>query len=66
MSKLMKNGRIAWPVVSAVLFSTVTILLTDYLWRMLQAPIATVAVTGAVILIAGNIAIILAKRSIPL
>lgn len=58
------DGRIAWPVVLAALFSTVIILATDFAWRTVQAPLSLVGGAGVLLLLAGNAAIfILGARS---
>jgi hypothetical protein len=59
---MLKDHRISWPLFLAVLFSTVTLLVTDYAWRMMQAPVATLAVIGLAVLVGGNLAIFLAGR----
>jgi hypothetical protein len=40
-----------------VVFSTMTVLATDYAWRMMQAPILNIASIGLIVLAAGNLAI---------
>ena len=58
------DGRIAWPVVLAALFSTVIILATDFAWRTVQAPVLLIGVAAIALLLAGNAAIfILGARS---
>jgi hypothetical protein len=51
------DGRISWPVVLAVVFSTVTILATDFAWRTIQAPLPVIVGVAALLLLAGNAAI---------
>lgn len=52
------KGRISWPVFSAILFSTVAILLTDFAWRFIHVSIVWIAAAGAAFLLAGNAAIL--------
>jgi len=51
------DGRLAWPAVVAVLFSTLAVLAIDFAWRTVQAPVWLLAIAGAGILLAGNTAI---------
>ena len=53
MSRWLHDGRLAWPPVLAVLYSTIIILLTDYGWRMVQGSVGMIAICGAVFLMAG-------------
>jgi uncharacterized membrane protein len=65
MTKLfLRSGRLTWPPVLVVLFSTLTVMATDYAWRMVQGSTTVIALCGVLLLVAGNAAIfILAKRS---
>lgn len=56
------DGRFAWPVVVAVVFSTVALLAVDFAWRTVQVPVSLLAIAGAGILLAGNIAIFIVGR----
>jgi hypothetical protein len=56
---IWQEGRLGWPLVLAVLFSTAAILGLDFAWRMVQAPVSVVVVAGAAVLLTGNAAILL-------
>lgn len=59
---MREDRHIAWPTFCIVLFSTMTVLATDYAWRMMQAPIANIASIGLIVLMAGNLAIFTLSR----
>ena len=62
---LCTNGRISWPVVSGILFSTIAILLTDIVWRVVQISIWAIAASAIALLIIGNATIfIVSSRSL--
>jgi hypothetical protein len=52
-----RNGRFGWPMVLAMLFSTAAILGIDFAWRTVQAPLSVIAMTGVIVMLAGNAAI---------
>ncbi len=54
---MLDDRHIAWPAFCMVVFSTMTVLATDYAWRMMQAPILNIASIGLIVLAAGNLAI---------
>ncbi|HEX3755791.1 MAG TPA: hypothetical protein VHV26_12035 [Rhizomicrobium sp.] len=53
------QGRMAWPLVVSIAYSTLVFLLTDYTWRMIVAPVAVIAGLCAAFLLIGNLAIFL-------
>ncbi len=61
---IFTSERIAWPVIFAVVFSTLTVLATDYAWRVINASIHTVWLLGVAVLFIGNAVILkLAAKS---
>jgi hypothetical protein len=52
------NGRISWLLVSTILFSTVVMLLTDVLWRVIQISSLALVAFAVSFLIVGNATIL--------
>ena len=55
------NGRISWLYVWGILFSTVVILLTDIIWRLVEISYLEIVLPGMLILLAGNAIIFVAS-----
>ena len=47
------NGRLSWPLVLAIVYATLVTILTDAVWRLVQAPIELIAGSGLALLVAG-------------
>jgi len=58
---LCVNGKISWPFVWGILFSTVVIVLMDILWRLIEVSYLKIAVPGILLLLAGNALIFIAS-----
>jgi hypothetical protein len=63
MSRIWINGRLAWPPVALVVFTTVLVLAFDFSWRLITAPFWMFA-TATIIawLIGVAIIVMLARR----
>ena len=56
------EGRLSWPPVLALVYATIVTIVTDTVWRLVQAPIALVIGGGLAMLVIGMAAIPLLGR----
>jgi len=54
------NGRISWPLVFGITFSTIVVVAADIVWRAVQTSYLAIIIPSIVLLLAGNALILIA------
>lgn len=62
MNWLWTQGRLGWPLVALIVFSTVLVLAFDYCWRLIKAPFWEFALAGLSAWIVGVAVIVAVSR----
>jgi hypothetical protein len=47
------NGRLSWTLVLTIAYATLVVIATDFVWRMIEAPMVVFAGSGLAVMAAG-------------
>lgn len=62
MNWIWAEGRLRWPLVALIVYGTVSVVIFDYVWRIVIMPFVTLLAAGLAAYVAGLVILLLLVR----